>query len=126
MWWLSFILGVHFFDVLGGCCCSSSLVCLIFFGFLFVFVVGWFLLSRCWLRLDHVVLRSKDVRYFHMFGSDVVLSERTERECTYDAMRLQGDTPRVCDNYKSSDLMAPKLTLISEQLDQISLTAPML
>jgi TIP41-like family len=41
----------------------------------------WFLLSRMFLRVDGVLLRIRDNRFFHKFGSDVVHLEVTWKEC---------------------------------------------
>jgi len=41
----------------------------------------WFLLSRMFLRVDGVMLRIRDNRFFHRFGTDAVHLEVTWKEC---------------------------------------------
>ena len=41
----------------------------------------WFLLSRMFLRVDGVLLRIRDSRFFHKFGTDAVHLEVTWKEC---------------------------------------------
>jgi hypothetical protein len=41
----------------------------------------WFLLSRMFLRVDGVLIRIRDNRFFHRFGTDAVHLEITWKEC---------------------------------------------
>lgn len=40
----------------------------------------WFVLLRYWLRVDGVIIRLRDTRCFHAFGSSVVIREHSYKE----------------------------------------------
>lgn len=45
-----------------------------------------FILARFYLRVDGVLHRVRDTRWFHRYATDVVVCERTEGECAWDAL----------------------------------------
>ena len=55
----------------------------------------WFLLSRMFLRVDGVLLRIRDNRFFHRFGTDQVHLEVTWKECKVALRVDQGEDERT-------------------------------
>jgi hypothetical protein len=47
----------------------------------------FFVLQRLWIRVDDVMFRVIDTRYFHQFGSNHVLREYQLREGTFEQLR---------------------------------------
>ena len=45
------------------------------------------LLARFYLRLENLMFRVIETRYYHEFGTGHVLREHTTRECTFDVVR---------------------------------------
>jgi type 2A phosphatase activator TIP41 len=75
----------------------------------------FFVLARFFLRVDGVLLRVYDTRYYHVFGADVIVRERTFREVDYAA--LDAD---LCSN---PDVAAPNMPITFAQTDNIPLTS---
>ncbi|KAJ1946610.1 Tap42 interacting protein [Linderina macrospora] len=48
---------------------------------------GFFVLQRFFLRVDGVVFRIFDTRIYHEFGTDLVVRETSERECSFDEVK---------------------------------------
>ncbi|KAI9920813.1 hypothetical protein PsorP6_000492 [Peronosclerospora sorghi] len=63
---------------------------------------GFFVLSRFWMRLDHVVVRLHEARMHHVFGSDFFLREYTRKEEQFDALFLKGH-PKSMAKYTNID-----------------------
>lgn len=49
---------------------------------------SFFILLRYFLRVDNVMVRINDTRYFHDFQSDYVLREFTNKECGIKEIKL--------------------------------------
>lgn len=49
---------------------------------------SFFILLRYFLRVDNVMVRVNDTRYFHDFQTDYVLREFTNKECAINAIKL--------------------------------------
>ena len=46
-----------------------------------------FILSRFFLRIDHVLFRIFDIRLYHAFRSDEIIRETKGREATYEEVK---------------------------------------
>ena len=46
-----------------------------------------FVLSRFFLRVDHVLFRIFDVRLYHAFGSTEIIRETKGRQASYDSVK---------------------------------------
>ena len=79
----------------------------------------FFILARYFLRIDGVLFRIYDTRYFHRFGEDFILRETQHREEEYDAvMREEKDASLS----KDSDRVAQRLRVVSSRVDEIVLS----
>ncbi|KAG6602801.1 uncharacterized protein IUM83_06793 [Phytophthora cinnamomi] len=63
---------------------------------------GFYVLSRYWMRLDHVVVRLHETRIHHLFGTDHFLREYTRKEEQFDALFAKGH-PKNMANYTNID-----------------------
>ncbi|KAL3658816.1 hypothetical protein V7S43_016184 [Phytophthora oleae] len=63
---------------------------------------GFYVLSRYWMRLDHVVVRLHETRIHHLFGSDHYLREYTRKEEQFDTLFAKGH-PKNMANYTNID-----------------------
>lgn len=77
----------------------------------------FFVLARFFLRVDDMLVRVRDTRYFHRFGSDVLVRERTEREAPYDDLRAK----LSADVLRTPDALAAAVPLVSSITDNLSL-----
>jgi TIP41-like family len=75
----------------------------------------FFILARYFLRVDGVLLRIHDTRYYHAFGTGVVIRERTTREDTYE--RLKEKLPVA--KYRDSDAVSEHLPVSSSVLENL-------
>ena len=55
-------------------------------------VMCWLLLSRLFLRVDHVTIRFVEGRYFHQFGSEEVALDVVLKECAIGEEKPPGNT----------------------------------
>lgn len=46
-----------------------------------------FILSRFFLRIDHVLFRIFDIRLYHAFGSNEIIRETKGREASYEDVK---------------------------------------
>ncbi|CAI5721839.1 unnamed protein product [Peronospora destructor] len=63
---------------------------------------GFFVLSRYWMRLDHVVVRLHETRTHHLFGTDHFIREYTRKEEKFDTLFSKGH-PKNMSNYTNID-----------------------
>ncbi|OWZ19794.1 hypothetical protein PHMEG_0005892 [Phytophthora megakarya] len=63
---------------------------------------GFYVLSRYWMRLDHVVVRLHETRIHHLFGTDHFLREYTRKEEQFDTLFSKGH-PKSMANYTNID-----------------------
>ncbi|CAI5710278.1 unnamed protein product [Peronospora effusa] len=63
---------------------------------------GFFVLSRYWMRLDHVVVRLHETRTHHLFGTDHFIREYTRKEAKFDTLFSKGH-PKNMSNYTNID-----------------------
>ncbi|CEG43403.1 Uncharacterized conserved protein [Plasmopara halstedii] len=63
---------------------------------------GFYVLSRFWMRLDHVVIRLHETRIHHLFGNDFFLREYTRKEEQFDSLFAQGQSKNMA-NYTNID-----------------------
>lgn len=49
---------------------------------------SFFVLLRYFLRVDNVMVRVNDTRYFHDFSTDYILREYSNKECGVNQLRL--------------------------------------
>lgn len=54
---------------------------------------SFFILLRYFLRIDSVMLRMNDTRYYHEFGSDFILREYTSREAKAQDLSVSKQIP---------------------------------
>ncbi|KAF4028217.1 TIP41-like family [Phytophthora infestans] len=62
---------------------------------------GFYVLSRYWMRLDHVVVRLHETR-IHLFGTNHFLREYTRKEEQFDALFAKGQSKNMA-NYTNID-----------------------
>lgn len=55
---------------------------------------SFFVLSRFFLRIDHVLFRIFDVRIYHEFNSKEIIRERKGRQASYDQLKQVRLSPR--------------------------------
>ncbi|KAG3089174.1 hypothetical protein PI124_g17844 [Phytophthora idaei] len=63
---------------------------------------GFYVLSRYWMRLDHVVVRLHETRIHHLFGTDHFLREYTRKEEQFGALFAKGQSKNMA-NYTNID-----------------------
>lgn len=83
----------------------------------------WLVLLRSWLRVDGVVVRVKDARFFHKFGTEEVYREVHAREVTFAEMpkfRLPVDVSL----YRDVDQFSPRIPLRHAMKHTFSLRPP--
>jgi len=68
----------------------------------------WFVLLRYFLRVDGVLLRVEDTRYFHRFGQEWVGKERSRRELTFAQLGEAG-LPTETSEYRDVNKVAAML-----------------
>ncbi|KAA8500035.1 TIP41-like protein [Porphyridium purpureum] len=76
-------------------------------------------LFRYFLRIDHVLVRFRETRYYHVFGERVIVQENQERESPLDALQFKipgnsfGDPDRLQPHVKllRSELINWKLSM---------------
>jgi len=56
---------------------------------------SFFILLRYFLRIDNVMLRMNDTRYYHEFGSDFILREYTSREAKTQDLSVSKKRPNL-------------------------------
>lgn len=81
----------------------------------------FFLLFRCWLRVDRVLVRSHEVRVYSEFGSDVIIREQVLKENSYAELAAKGLSVVGTGNYRSPDYVARHLGIVSSSSDTIHL-----
>jgi type 2A phosphatase activator TIP41 len=65
----------------------------------------FFVLARFFLRIDGVLLRIHDTRYYHAFNTDVIVRERSTREAEFTQLSATLPTTMLRD----SDAVAEQL-----------------
>jgi len=78
----------------------------------------FFVLMRLWVRVDYVVIRMKDYRFFHRFDSHHVLRETRIYEATMDDLDQMGLPFAVSPCWRNPDEAAQKLP-VKEQFTEI-------
>jgi len=56
---------------------------------------SFFILLRYFLRIDNVLLRMNDTRYYHEFDSDFILQEYTSREAKVQDLNVSKQRPNA-------------------------------
>lgn len=82
----------------------------------------WFMLVRFWLRVDGVLFRITDHRYYHEFGTQFIIRETTNKQGTWEDLtkKTNGDLRTVRD----PDAFGPALETLSTHLEHIMLPEP--
>lgn len=82
----------------------------------------WFMLVRFWLRVDSVLFRIIDYRYYHEFGTRFIIRETTNKQGTWEELtkKTNGDLRTVRD----PDAFGPFLDTLSTHLEHIMLPEP--
>lgn len=76
----------------------------------------FYILARFFLRIDGVIFRVYDTRYYHEYNTNYVVREQVHREDEYEkVVRGEPDISFVRD----SDLVAQKLRTVSRQVEEI-------
>lgn len=75
----------------------------------------FFVLARFFLRVDGVLIRVYDTRYFHQFGSGIVVREINRRQCDL-VSALKHVHPSIL---RDPDMAAPHIPSIYAKLDNI-------
>ncbi|KAK1940454.1 TIP41-like protein [Phytophthora citrophthora] len=81
---------------------------------------GFYVLSRYWMRLDHVVVRLHETRIHHLFGSDHFLREYTRKEEQFDTLFAKGH-PKNMANYTNIDTFQHLLPVREAVVEKILL-----
>jgi type 2A phosphatase activator TIP41 len=81
------------------------------------------LLSRFFLRLDHVVLRIRDTRVFVEFGTGEVIREFVAREESYERMRekLAGGKDEVTTVMREPNRLCELMPVVERRLESLRL-----
>jgi type 2A phosphatase activator TIP41 len=69
-----------------------------------VMPASFFILLRYFLRIDNVMLRINDTRYYHEFDTDFILREYTSREAKTQDLNVCKKTPNLS---KASSVFLP-------------------
>jgi type 2A phosphatase activator TIP41 len=80
---------------------------------------SFFVLARFFLRVDGVLLRVHDARYFHRFGSDVLVRECSTRESDYQTLRETVTSDVLLD----AEQVAAVMPVVSSETDNLKLNA---
>jgi hypothetical protein len=80
----------------------------------------FFLLLRCFVRVDDVLVRARETRLFHFFGSDTVIREARHSEATFAELEAAGH-PRACAEYMDEDAAAARLPVRAQVTHILSL-----
>ncbi|CAI5714418.1 unnamed protein product [Hyaloperonospora brassicae] len=67
-----------------------------------VMASGFYVLSRYWMRLDHVIVRLHETRIHHLFGSNHFVREYTRKEDHFDTLFSKGHSKNMA-NYTNID-----------------------
>lgn len=81
---------------------------------------GFYVLSRYWMRLDHVVVRLHETRIHHLFGTDHFLREYTRKEEQFDTLFAKGH-PKSMANYTNIDTFQHLLPVREAVVEKILL-----
>jgi len=76
---------------------------------------SFFILLRFWLRVDNVVLRAYDSRFYHEFNTNYILREFQHRESPYNEVKTQ-DKPGIVLHDPNS--VVPHLTVKETKTDK--------
>lgn len=82
----------------------------------------WFMLVRFWLRVDGVLFRIIDHRYYHEFGTQHIIRETITKQGTWEDItgKTNGDLRKVRD----PEEFGPMLEVLSTNLEHIMLPDP--
>jgi type 2A phosphatase activator TIP41 len=80
-----------------------------------------FVLARYFLRVDDVLVRVYDTRYYHKFCSNVLVRERSVREAPFET--LKGSLPS--EVMRNVDQLAAVVPLVSTVTDNLNLGTPL-
>ena len=96
----------------GYCCCSLRFR---------VMQDCFYVLHRYYLRVDEVIVRIFDTRYFHSFDTDFVIREFQHKESTYPELRAEGFklTSDWSLSKSQADEAFPRLLLKTKVVDKI-------
>lgn len=75
----------------------------------------FFVLARFFLRVDDVIIRVYDTRYYHKFGSDRLVCERSTREAPFETLK---DTV-PCEVLRNPDQLAAAMPLVSSVTENL-------
>merc|ERR1711920_602923 len=81
---------------------------------------GFFVLSRFWMRLDRVLIRLRDTRVHHLFGTNYMLREYVEKEAKFADLAAAGHSKNMAD-YADPYTFEPMLTKTKEINEKIFL-----
>ncbi|KAK9870271.1 hypothetical protein WA026_006359 [Henosepilachna vigintioctopunctata] len=76
----------------------------------------FFILLRFFLRVDNVMIRVNDTRYYHDFSTDYILREFSNKECAFNHVRLP------LTSFGDPNLLAPHMPLKSAQYEKLTFT----
>jgi len=79
---------------------------------------SFYILLRFWLRVDNVVLRAYDSRFYHEFNTNYILREFQHRESPYNEIKTQ-DKPGIVLHDPNS--VVPHLTLKETKTEKFQL-----
>eukprot|EP01089_Gocevia_fonbrunei_P011308 TRINITY_DN24518_c0_g1_i1.p1 TRINITY_DN24518_c0_g1~~TRINITY_DN24518_c0_g1_i1.p1 ORF type:complete len:273 (+),score=62.67 TRINITY_DN24518_c0_g1_i1:18-836(+) len=82
---------------------------------------GFYCLMQFWLRVDDVLFKNHDTRFYHAFGTDYVLREKQLREDNYETLKSNGKLPSDPSKLAQANLIVPLLTIINTTSEKISL-----
>lgn len=81
---------------------------------------GFYVLSRYWMRLDHVVVRLHETRIHHLFGNDHFIREYTRKEEQFDVLFAKGH-PKNMANYTNIDTFQHLLPVREAVIEKVLL-----
>ena len=80
----------------------------------------WFALLRMFVRVDGVVVRVRDTRFFHQFGTNVIYRETKIQEVMFEDMARLG-LPVSVNEYRDVDRVAAMLPVKYMNVEQLQL-----
>ncbi|KAG9440304.1 hypothetical protein H6P81_020469 [Aristolochia fimbriata] len=83
----------------------------------------WFVLLRFWLRVDGVLMRLRDTRFYCSFGSDpnaipIILRENCWREVTFQDLSAQGFSSDSA-SYSDPNLIMQRIPVIMKKIQKL-------
>lgn len=81
----------------------------------------FFILARCWLRVDNVLIRIHDTRIFHEFGQSYILKHYQFRENSFQELKLKYSMNCKCSDFRDPNIFEKKIDIQKSKFYKIFL-----